>query len=403
MPEPIEDEDEDVAEERRAVEANERLEDLVQVRHMRKVYPNGNVAVKNITFGVHPGEVFGFLGTNGAGKTTTISILCQEFLPTNGRASIAGFDLVEDAKSALQVIGYCPQFDALLDLLSPREHLELYAGVRGIVASDTSKVVNALIRICELGDHKNTLAMNLSGGNRRKLSVAISLLGGPRVVFLDEPSAGMDPVARRGLWKAIEMIADNCSVVLTTHHLEEVEALANRVAIMVDGTIRCIGDKTHLKKKYGSGFEMIIKLRDAPPKSGKHRHRRSTGREVSHPQETDADREELEKFVALEMPHAELIEERNRRFTFKLPQNAVLSKVFALLSEAETKLHVASYSVSQTSIESVFMRISAEAEEQAHMTAGHGGEATPPEAEANVDALSGDEGEGTELAVTHIN
>eukprot|EP00455_Lapot_gusevi_P019876 TRINITY_DN2115_c0_g1_i7.p1 TRINITY_DN2115_c0_g1~~TRINITY_DN2115_c0_g1_i7.p1 ORF type:complete len:716 (-),score=134.15 TRINITY_DN2115_c0_g1_i7:926-3073(-) len=342
-PHVVEDEDEDVVRER--LEAEDpvkygREKDLVIVKNMRKEYGNGKVAVKNLSFGVHPGEVFGFLGTNGAGKTTTISILCQEFFPTSGHGYIAGYDLVENAEEALRCIGYCPQFDALLDLLTVEEHLWMYAGVRGIVAEDRAKIVHELAALCELTQYLPSISSELSGGNKRKLSVALSLLGGPRVVFLDEPSAGMDPMARRGLWTAIETVADNCSVVLTTHHLEEVEALAHRVGIMVDGTLRCIGDKLHLKTKYGSGFELSLKV-------------------------SSLDRcAEVEAFMQQQVPEAVINESRGLRYTYALPQNTKLSAMFSLLENNKVQLGVTDYSVSQTSIEQVFLRISAEAEEQ---------------------------------------
>ena len=334
-PDIVDKEDPDVAQERKEIEEGTvRGDDLVIVKHLRKVYPSGKVAVRNISFGVHAGEVFGFLGTNGAGKTTAISILCQEFMPTNGRAFIVGHDVVEDSQRALRNIGYCPQFDALLDLLTTEEHLSLYAGVRGVVESERQQVVDTLLNVCELKEHRATLAMNLSGGNRRKLSVALSLVGGPRVVFLDEPSAGMDPVARRGLWKAIQAISSNCSVVLTTHHLEEVEALAHRVAIMVDGVIKCIGSKTHLKAKFGSGFEMSIRL---------------AGKEWAP---------NLEAFMAQCLPEAKLNETRSNKYNFALPQSTLLSNTFALLERYKKDLNITDYNISQTSLEQVFLRIS---------------------------------------------
>ncbi|AYU79980.1 ATP-binding cassette subfamily A, member 1, putative [Leishmania donovani] len=337
----IEDEDEDVAAERRtALEGGEREGDLVRVLNLRKEYPNGKVAVRNIALGVRPGEVFGFLGTNGAGKTTTISILCQEFYPTSGRAYVCGNDIVTESSEALRCIGYCPQFDACLDLLTVEEHLYLYAGVRGISSRACDRVVRGLMKLCGLTEYRRTKSHELSGGNRRKLSVAVSLIGGPRVVFFDEPSAGMDPVARRGLWNAIETVADNCSVVLTTHHLEEVEALAHRVAIMVDGTLRCIGDKTHLKQKYGTGFEVAVRVADESP-------------------EVMAG---VELFFEEEFPSSKLTEVRAGRFTYQLPNTVRLSSVFTALEQQKEKLQIRDYSVSQTSIEQVFMRISEKAE-----------------------------------------
>ncbi|GET89743.1 ATP-binding cassette protein subfamily A, member 8, putative [Leishmania tarentolae] len=340
-PEVIEDEDEDVVAERRAVlEDVEREGDLVRVVNLRKEYPNGKVAVRNITLGVRPGEVFGFLGTNGAGKTTTISILCQEFYPTSGRTYVCGNDIVTESSAALRCIGYCPQFDACLDLLTVEEHLYLYAGVRGISPRSSDRVVRGLMKLCGLTEYRHTKSHELSGGNRRKLSVAVSLIGGPRVVFFDEPSAGMDPVARRGLWNAIETVADNCSVVLTTHHLEEVEALAHRVAIMVDGTLRCIGDKTHLKQKFGTGFEVTVRVADESP-------------EVVAA---------MELFFEKEFPSSKVAEVRAGRFTYQLPDTVRLSRVFTSLEQHKEKLQIRDYSVSQTSIEQVFMRISENAE-----------------------------------------
>ncbi|CAG9570303.1 putative ATP-binding cassette protein subfamily A,member 2 [Leishmania major strain Friedlin] len=342
-PDFVKNEDEDVVAERRSVlESEARQSDLVRVENLSKVYSNGKVAVRSITFGVRPGEVFGFLGTNGAGKTTTISILCQEIHPTSGRASICGNDIVTESREALRCIGYCPQFDACLDLLTVEEHLELYAGVRAISYDCRKRVVEGLLALCELTNYKHTLAHELSGGNRRKLSVAMSLIGGPRVVFLDEPSAGMDPVARRGLWTAIEAVADNSSVVLTTHHLEEVEALAHRVAIMVDGTLRCIGDKTHLKNKFGTGFEVNVRIRS----------------------EEEELKEAMRNFFSENFPGSLLREYRARRFTFGLPGGTKLSRTFKLMEEHASALGATDYSVSQTSIEQVFMQISEEAERQ---------------------------------------
>ncbi|KEG13820.1 putative ABC transporter [Trypanosoma grayi] len=341
-PEVIEGEDDDAVRERvEVMDSPGRVDDLVRVVNLRKVYGNGKVAVRNLTFGVKRGEVFGFLGTNGAGKTTTISILCQEFLPTSGSAAICGYDVTTNSSAALRCIGYCPQFDATLDLLTVEEHLRLYAGVRGIVASECDSVVEGLMKMCALTEYRKTLAHELSGGNRRKLSVAISLVGGPRVVFLDEPSAGMDPVARRGLWNAIKAVADNCSVVLTTHHLEEVEALAHRVAIMVDGSLRCIGDKTHLKNKYGSGFEVTV-------------------RPVHDDDEVSM--AAVEVFMNESFPGARLEERHSNRMIFALPRTAKMSLAFELLERHRRSLGLSDYQVSQTSIEQVFLRISAEAE-----------------------------------------
>jgi len=341
VPELKADEDSDVEDEREAIRESDPVKesnDVVRVVDLQKRYSNGKLAVRGLTFSIFPGEVFGFLGTNGAGKTTTISMLCQQFLPTGGTAYVCGYDIVSESREALACIGYCPQFDATLDLLTVEEHIMLYCGIRGIVNEDRQGVLEALLELCELTTYRKTVACKLSGGNRRKLSVALSLVGGPDVVFLDEPSAGMDPVARRGMWTAIQKAAKNCSIVLTTHHLEEVEALADIVAIMVDGSLRCIGDKIHLKNKYGSGYEMSLRISSSQYKK------------------------DIEKFVATTFPEATLNEYRGQRFVYQLPRDASLSWMFQVIQENKEALHITDYSVSQTSIEQVFLRISEQAE-----------------------------------------
>ncbi|GMH84067.1 hypothetical protein TL16_g09806, partial [Triparma laevis f. inornata] len=197
------------------------------------------VAVKNLSFGIPTGECFGFLGNNGAGKTTTLSILSGEFPPSSGTGYIAGYDIQGDQSLIRRKIGYCPQFDALLELLTVREHLCLYARIKGITEESLPNVVHSIMEKMDLLDFSNKAAGSLSGGNKRKLSVAIAMIGGPSIVFLDEPSTGMDPVARRFMWDVIALMTKegNCSVILTTHNMEEAEALCGRIGIMVAGRL----------------------------------------------------------------------------------------------------------------------------------------------------------------------
>jgi len=336
---PSEHEDDDVAIERQEIESGQRdATDVVVVKHLRKVYHGSStlVAVKNLSFGIHRGEVFGFLGTNGAGKTTTISILCGEHMPSGGSGYIGGFDVVGQASEARQLIGYCPQFDATHDLLTIDEHLELYCGLHGIDGTLRAEVIERLVSLCGLTDHRSKESRNLSGGNRRKLSVAISLIGAPQVVFLDEPSAGMDPMARRGLFDVIEQVARRCAVVLTTHHLEEVEALSNRVGIMVKGEMRCIGPLGHLKSKFGTGFEMTVR--------------------VIKDEQVDA----CIAFIHGNMKKAVIQERRGTKLTVALPQSTKLSEVFQLVENNKMIIGITDYSVAQTSLESVFLHIADE-------------------------------------------
>lgn len=378
---PVDNEDPDVKSERREVEsqAPHRQTDVVAVKKLRKVYPNGKVAVVNISFGVKQGEVFGFLGTNGAGKTTTMSILTSEFLPSMGHCAVGGYDVVEHAAESQRIMGFCPQFDALLDLLTCEEHLYLYAALRGVAVSDTAAIVNALLEVCGIDKYRAIPSKKLSGGNKRKLSVAISLIGAPKLVLLDEPSAGMDPQARRMMWDVISYVARRSSVVLTTHHLEEVDVLAHRVAIMVDGTIRCLGSLDHLKRKFGSGYEISVKtpsptITDDSAKAagGSTReslagftagnHLASKGLE-SHITEAEAERmcDQVVTFMKQQFPGIELVERRQRRLTFSISSDTVaLSKLFEVLQSAKQSQRVAivEYTVQQSSLEQVFLRIS---------------------------------------------
>ncbi|GET85463.1 abc transporter, putative [Leishmania tarentolae] len=347
-----------------SLDAKVPIIDAVAVVGLRKQYSNGKVAVQDVSFGVVPGEVFGLLGTNGAGKTTTMSMLCQEFYPTTGRVYVCGYDIVEESGEALQCVGYCPQFDATLDLLTVEEHLRVFAGIRGIAREQHKSVVSGLLHLTGLREYRHTTSAALSGGNRRKLSVALSLIGGPPVVIFDEPSAGMDPVARREIWTSMQAIRHRCSIILCTHHLEEVEALADCVAIMVDGRLRCIGSKVHLKQKYGSGFEMTLRVQ---PPSTAHVSSSTTGESKKQKREAEAAaleeiRARLIAFVTASFPSSQVSEVRGKRLVFSLPKNTSLSSVFQSVQRNRAALCISDYTVSQTSIEQIFMRVSDEAE-----------------------------------------
>ena len=226
------------------------------------------VAVKGVTFGVRKGECFGLLGTNGAGKTTTFKALSGEIVPSFGFTKIDGLDLRTNMSKVRYLIGYCPQFETLLDNLTAREHLELYAAIKGIPFNLREKVVKDKLVQLNLTKFEHVQAGTYSGGNKRKLSVAIALLGNPPIVLLDEPSSGMDPEARRFMWSVVGKISSekkHSSVVLTTHSMEEAEALSTKLAIMVEGKIECIGPVQSLKNKYGKGFEIEAKIAEPTP------------------------------------------------------------------------------------------------------------------------------------------
>lgn len=255
--------DEDVAAEAARVASGAAQGDAVVLRNLRKVYPSGKLAVQDLSFGLPKGACFGFLGINGAGKTTTMKMLTGDLLPSSGTATLSGFDILSQQIDVRREIGYCPQFDALFDLLSVREHLELFAQLKGVQAADLEMVVQAKMTQLNLSSFEDKLAGSLSGGNKRKLSVAIAMIGSPSILFLDEPSTGMDPVSRRFMWDVIADISTyskRTTVMLTTHSMEECEALCTRVGIMVNGALQCLGSVQHLKNRFGDGLMFDAKL-----------------------------------------------------------------------------------------------------------------------------------------------
>ncbi|KAM7263046.1 hypothetical protein ACFE04_000729 [Oxalis oulophora] len=266
-------EDIDVQTERKRVLSGSVDNAIIYLRNLRKVFPGGKlqatkVAVDSLTFSVQAGECFGFLGTNGAGKTTTLSMLSGEESPTDGTAFIFGKDVRSNPKAARQHIGYCPQFDALLEFLTVKEHLELYARIKGVADHRINDVVEEKIVEFDLLKHASKPSFTLSGGNKRKLSVAIAMVGDPPIVILDEPSTGMDPIAKRFMWEVISRLSTRqgkTAVILTTHSMNEAQALCTRIGIMVGGRLRCIGSPQHLKTRFGNHLELEVKPTEVSP------------------------------------------------------------------------------------------------------------------------------------------
>lgn len=260
-------EDMDVQTERNRVLSDSVGRAIIYLRNLRKVYPGGKqqgskIAVHSLTFSVQEGECFGFLGTNGAGKTTTLTMLSGEESPSDGTAFIFGKDIRSSPKAARQHIGYCPQFDALLEFVTVREHLYLYARIKGVQDYELERVVTEKLVEFDLLRHADKPSYALSGGNKRKLSVAIAMVGDPPIVILDEPSTGMDPIAKRFMWEVISRLSTRrgkTAVILTTHSMNEAQALCTRIGIMVGGKLRCIGSPQHLKNRFGNHLELEVK------------------------------------------------------------------------------------------------------------------------------------------------
>lgn len=209
-------------------------------------------AVDRIGFEVAQGEVFGFLGANGAGKTTAIRMLIGLLAPTSGEAQVAGFDVARDAEQVRRRIGYMSQRFSLYEDLTVRENIALYGGIYGLDDAEIARRGGTLIAELDLGAHADALVRTLPLGWKQKLAFSVALLHAPGIVFLDEPTGGVDPVTRRQFWELIyAAAARGTTVFVTTHYLDEAE-YCDRVAIMVDGRIAALGTPAELKGEFGT-------------------------------------------------------------------------------------------------------------------------------------------------------
>ena len=210
------------------------------------------IAVDNLNLSIEKGELFSLLGLNGAGKTTTIKMLSCLIQPTSGDATILDKNLIKDAQFIKQRLNVSPQETAVAPNLSAWENLKMIAGIYGTDKKIIPQKVDTMISVFKLADVQNKKAKLLSGGMQRRLSIAMALITEPEILFLDEPTLGLDVIARRELWAIIKKLKEKTTIILTTHYLEEVEALSDRVAIMQKGKIKAIGTVEELLNQTNS-------------------------------------------------------------------------------------------------------------------------------------------------------
>lgn len=208
------------------------------------------VAVNNITFDVHQGEIFGFLGANGAGKTTAMRMLCGLSIPTSGEATIAGYDVYKETEKIKRNIGYMSQKFSLYEDLTVTENIRFFGGIYGLKDAEIRSRSKELIQTLELEDQKDLLVGSLPLGWKQKLAFSVAIFHHPKLVFLDEPTGGVDPVTRRQFWDLIYKASDDgITIFVTTHYMDEAE-YCDRISMMVDGYIRALDSPTQLKKTY---------------------------------------------------------------------------------------------------------------------------------------------------------
>jgi len=306
-------------------------------------------AVRGISLAVHSGECFGLLGPNGAGKTTTLGCLTGEIRPTAGEVIVAGYSVHGEQRfSAFQHLGYCPQADPIWPQLTGHHHLVFYAVIKGVPRQRAAGAARQLLR--QLGFEEADMdkpAEQYSGGMKRKLAVGISLIGSSKVLLLDEPSAAVDAGAKRQLWKVIRARPEGQSIVVTTHSMEEAEALCDRLAIQTVGRLRCLGSPHHIKSKFGSGYSVELTL-PLPVRAG-----------------ADV---EIDQFMKEQLAQScQLMEQHRGRLVYQLPAKSQgglsLGQVFTRLQRAKDRLGLLDYSVAQPTLEQVFLRFAKEQED----------------------------------------
>jgi len=338
--------------------------DAVQCFGLQKVYgwrKSAFWAVKGSWFSIEKDQLFCLLGPNGAGKTTTINCLTGVIPYSGGDALIYG----ESLKAAggidrmRSIMGVCPQFDVLWGELTGREHLEVFGHIKGLPPNTVKDEAASLLEKVKLTAAAKQTSGSYSGGMKRRLSVAISLLGDPKIVYLDEPTTGMDPISRRYVWDIIESAKAGRAIVLTTHSMEEADILGDRIGIMARGRLRAIGSSIRLKQKFGTGYEVAVSV---SPSTGS-----SETTMAEYSQYVRGVKDLFKSSLNLE-PRDE-----NRAYiTYLIPRSheKELPKFLARLEASKEELHITDIQLSLTTLEEVFLSIARQAEIEALQQSG---------------------------------
>ena len=338
--------DDDVAQLESEVLSGEFDDQAIVVKNLVKSYVDstGNLfrAVNNVSLYVKTGEIFGVLGANGAGKTTLMSVITGRTTLTSGKVLLFNHNIDEPSK-AEEFVSICPQFDNhLFPDLTPKQHFKLYGMLKGYEHDDLKKEVTEYEDLMNLGPSRHKLVKQLSGGNARKLSIALAFLGNSPIIFLDEPTASLDPVARIQAQELIEQKAHGRTILLCTHLLSEAEKLCNRICIMLTGRIHAFGTHQHLSEKYGKTWKVDLGLES----------------------EDESCREKVNEFMIKAFPGCEIAGKRFASVTYNIPSASIqLSEVFLILNNNKDKnVGYTYFTCSMSTLERVFIDIVMQAE-----------------------------------------
>ena len=312
------------------------------LRDVTKVYGDGKMACNKISFNLFRNEIFALLGRNGAGKTSLINVLIGMFNATSGSAIYKENNILEEENMVQfrNKLGICPQHDILFPKLTVREHLEMFCYFKGFDITKIKDEVDNTLKDFRIHDIENILAGTLSAGQRRKLSIAISVIGGSEVIFLDEPSSGMDITSRRNLWEILKKIIEKRIIILTTHYMEEASVLGNRIGIMAEGVLKCIGTPLFLIEKYGKYLSINV-----------YKDKQANNEDIINFFKSKADGIETEiltQEILIRIP-------KNKPGTEE--KNINIQSFFSELDDNVKKLKIKNYSASMPTLEDVFLNI----------------------------------------------
>ncbi|KAF2927371.1 hypothetical protein DAI22_06g200400 [Oryza sativa Japonica Group] len=309
-------------------------DDLKKVYHGKDGNPD-KFAVRGLSLALPYGECLGILGPNGAGKSSFISMMIGLTRPTSGNAFVREFSIQTDMEKIYNSMGVCPQNDMLWEMLTGREHLQFYGRLKSLNGSDLDTAVNESLRSVNLlhGGAPDKQVRKYSGGMKRRLSVAISLIGDAKVVYMDEPSTGLDPASRKSLWDAVKQAKRDRAIVLTTHSMEEAEVLCDRLCIMVDGSLQCIGTPKELIARYGGYYVLTM----------------TTSPEFE---------QEVENLARKLSPNARKVYHLSGTQKYELPKQQVrIADVFMAVENFKRRTEVQAWGLADTTMEDVFVKV----------------------------------------------
>ncbi|KAL4504088.1 hypothetical protein ABPG72_020926 [Tetrahymena utriculariae] len=306
--------------------------DPITARNISKQYDNQYLAISGISFGVQKKQIFGLLGPNGAGKTTTFNILTAKDNSSSGEVLVNQEQAIQTNEKAWQNVGICSQFDYLWDDLTVYDHLAMFASLKGLQGEKRQKAIKYFAQTLQLEAYMDRKSEILSGGNKRKLCVGMALIGSPNVQFFDEPSSGLDPIAKRFLWNTLKqnLQLKEASIVLTTHSMNEAESLCSKIGIVVNGQFQCMGSPEHLSNKFGQGYRLKL---------------------IKNP---NCFSQEIDSIILNSFQNAIKIIDQEKTLIYQIPtQYFIFSRAFDLM-ENNLKNKIEQYSILHTNLEQIF-------------------------------------------------